>query len=223
MSVIVKSAVMGPNIITDGLVLYLDAANSQSYPGSGNVWYDLSSYDYNWTVPSDIYSDGYLHYSGDTSSKSASSEWLGDSECTIDCWFYPVSSGGIYGSCCDTIFGRYDFRFFMINQSIYTMISFDNGGERYYQHPYFSLSYDNWHNVVGMRRNNNFIIWIDGVEMHNSSFGTGLDLYNVNSSWLISTVRHSSVKFSSAKIYNKGLTDTEILQNYNTLKNRFEL
>jgi hypothetical protein len=32
----------GPNIVTDGLVLYLDAANQKSYPGTGTAWTDLS-------------------------------------------------------------------------------------------------------------------------------------------------------------------------------------
>jgi len=32
----------GPRIVTDGLVLHLDAANRKSYPGSGSTWYDLS-------------------------------------------------------------------------------------------------------------------------------------------------------------------------------------
>jgi hypothetical protein len=32
----------GPNIITNGLVLSLDAANTKSYPGSGTTWSDLS-------------------------------------------------------------------------------------------------------------------------------------------------------------------------------------
>ena len=31
-----------PRIVTDGLVLYIDAANTKSYPGSGTVWTDLS-------------------------------------------------------------------------------------------------------------------------------------------------------------------------------------
>jgi hypothetical protein len=31
-----------PKIVTDGLVLYLDAANIKSYPGSGTQWKDLS-------------------------------------------------------------------------------------------------------------------------------------------------------------------------------------
>lgn len=31
----------GPSIVTDGLVFYVDAANSKSYPGSGTTWTDL--------------------------------------------------------------------------------------------------------------------------------------------------------------------------------------
>jgi hypothetical protein len=33
----------GPNIITNGLILNLDAANTKSYPGSGTVWNDLGN------------------------------------------------------------------------------------------------------------------------------------------------------------------------------------
>lgn len=32
----------GPTIVTDGLVLALDAADKNSYPGTGNTWYDIS-------------------------------------------------------------------------------------------------------------------------------------------------------------------------------------
>ena len=32
----------GPNIVEDGLMLYLDAADPKSYPGSGTTWFDLS-------------------------------------------------------------------------------------------------------------------------------------------------------------------------------------
>ena len=32
----------GPSIVTNGLVLSLDAADKNSYPGSGTVWTDLS-------------------------------------------------------------------------------------------------------------------------------------------------------------------------------------
>ena len=32
----------GANVVTDGLVLALDAANTKSYPGSGTTWRDMS-------------------------------------------------------------------------------------------------------------------------------------------------------------------------------------
>lgn len=41
---------IGSKIVTNGLVLYLDAANSVSYPGTGDIWYDLSSYGNHATV-----------------------------------------------------------------------------------------------------------------------------------------------------------------------------
>jgi hypothetical protein len=37
------SALVGYNTSIDGLSLYLDARNPNSYPGSGNTWYDLSA------------------------------------------------------------------------------------------------------------------------------------------------------------------------------------
>ena len=33
---------IGGRIVTDGLVLMLDAGNDKSYPGTGTTWYDLS-------------------------------------------------------------------------------------------------------------------------------------------------------------------------------------
>jgi hypothetical protein len=53
---IITSKSIGPegqsmlHIIRDGLVLYLDAANLNSYPGSGTAWYDLSPSGYNGTL-----------------------------------------------------------------------------------------------------------------------------------------------------------------------------
>jgi hypothetical protein len=39
-----------PKIVTNGLVLCLDAANQKSYPGSGTAWNDLSGNGYNHTL-----------------------------------------------------------------------------------------------------------------------------------------------------------------------------
>lgn len=44
------SVFAGPEIITDGLVLSLDAANSRSYPGTGTTWTNLSGTGNNGTI-----------------------------------------------------------------------------------------------------------------------------------------------------------------------------
>jgi len=55
------------NIVTDGLVLCLDAANPRSYPGSGTSWYDLSGNGNHVTLYNSVsYSNGTL--SGDATS-----------------------------------------------------------------------------------------------------------------------------------------------------------
>ena len=40
----------GPDIIQNGLALALDAADRNSYPGSGTVWGDVSGNNYNFTL-----------------------------------------------------------------------------------------------------------------------------------------------------------------------------
>ena len=60
-----------PKIVTDGLVMCLDAANSKSYPGTGTTWYDLTRYSNNGTINSGEFATengiGYLRNSGNTS------------------------------------------------------------------------------------------------------------------------------------------------------------
>jgi hypothetical protein len=40
----------GPAIVTSDLLLNLDAENPASYPGNGNIWYDLSTNSNNGTI-----------------------------------------------------------------------------------------------------------------------------------------------------------------------------
>jgi hypothetical protein len=47
-----------PRIVTDGLVLCLDAANKRSYPGSGTTWTDRSSNGYTGTLANGPTFDG---------------------------------------------------------------------------------------------------------------------------------------------------------------------
>jgi hypothetical protein len=220
MSITVSNSkiVRGPNVVTDGLVFYLDAINPDSYPGSGTIWSDITEYSPDITTTA-TYSSGYLKYELERSTIGTYSALQGDVDCTIECWWRP-NTGGIKTTCCDSIFGRYDFRFFQINNSLYTMIGFNNG-TRYYQHPSFAVSYDQWHHAVGMRRNNTYIICIDGIQRYSTSYGTGDPLNNTTEPWYVSQSGHPNVDISICKIYDRGITDVEILQNFNSQKSRF--
>jgi len=57
----------GPNLITDGLSLHLDAANTKSYPGSGTTWTDISGQGINATIDGSSYNSGnggYFDFDG---------------------------------------------------------------------------------------------------------------------------------------------------------------
>jgi prepilin-type N-terminal cleavage/methylation domain-containing protein len=48
-----------PPIVTNGLLLHLDAGNQASYPGTGNTWFDLSGNNRNFT----LFNPSYYSYS----------------------------------------------------------------------------------------------------------------------------------------------------------------
>jgi hypothetical protein len=54
-----------PNIVQDGLVLWLDAADSRSYPGTGNTWYDLSPSNNNGNLNYGVtFNSGVMQFDG---------------------------------------------------------------------------------------------------------------------------------------------------------------
>ena len=60
--------------ITNNTILYLDAGSTYSYPGSGSVWYDLSVQDNDATLTNTTYNSingGYFTFNGTSNSKGA--------------------------------------------------------------------------------------------------------------------------------------------------------
>ena len=88
----------GPDIITDGLVLHLDAANRKSYPGTGTAWNDLSGNSYNGTLTNgpvfgntnggNIAFDGVDDY---IDCSDHVDDLIFDSPATISTWLMPLS------------------------------------------------------------------------------------------------------------------------------------
>lgn len=213
-----------PRMVTDGLILAVDAADINSNPHTGTTWYDLSGNGHNFSLPSNSNTGNIIQFSNNQSGYRTLSD-TNRHEITFDTWFY-AGSGGTYTGCCDTLFGTYWCRTFIIGQGLYTMIGFAdiNGNYTQYQHPNYSISYDSWHHAVGMRRAGRYIIWIDGVERYNTTFGAGEYLHSVSSNWIFAeNSRHSNLKIGSARVWNRGLSDDEITAVFNSQRTRFGL
>ncbi len=94
-----------PRIITDGLVLALDAANQKSYPGSGTTWSDLSGNGNNGTLTNgptfDSGNNGSIIFDGVDdyiTTGTTPSQLQGNPSFTVSGWFYrnanlPVNTG----------------------------------------------------------------------------------------------------------------------------------
>lgn len=78
-----------PNVITDGLILYLDAGNVRSYPGSGTSWFDLSGRGNTHTVVnSPSFSNGRFTLNNTSMGFTKSSALTGvTSTCTVVIWY----------------------------------------------------------------------------------------------------------------------------------------
>lgn len=209
-------------ITTDGLVLSLNAADRNSYPGSGATWTDTSGQGNNVTLyNSPTFSSnngGYLIFDGANNSGLASNtNILNSSAYTKVAWFYTVAasaniiSGGNDGQHAFWL-GGFDYLQAGHNGSWATV-------------SYSSVSTINKWNfgAVTFNTSTGWVLYYNGVSVNtNSSTAT------FNGSGDISIARYGTGNLfngyiATALVYNRVLSADEILQNYNATKSRFGL
>ena len=217
----------GPKIVTDGLVLCLDAADRNSYPGSGSTWYDLSGNGNNGTLSnSPTYSTasgGIFDFNGDANRVDALNPLTTEQEFTYSIWVNPdviaTSSQGILGRD-----GGSNYRIEATSGSGWRVVlSFARRTMEY-----FDLNPNNWTNLVFMVKSSVAYIYLNGnLESSYSFSGTVSHQSNL---WIgqgyydDTTVNaHFDGKIGVFSIYNTYLTTDKITQNYNALKGRYGL
>lgn len=240
----------GPRIVTNGLVLCLDAGNSKSYPGSGTAWNDLASNISGSLVNSPIYSSndkGYFTFDGvDEYYSVVSGIPARTNTLTNDIWVYPTSlTGGENGN--STLIrmpstvrqdgSSADFIFTIQNiggplARINTEIR--NLANTGYQPLESStiISANKWYNIVQVINTTagNFRLYVNGVLIVNRS----IDIYTMITSGAIQIAqqgtntasafaRRLTGRVASVKLYGTALSASEVLQNYNATKGRFGL
>ena len=227
-----------PNIVTNGLKMCIDPANNRSYPGTGLGVYDLSpvlgitysivdqaswntSNNGSFIFPTPI---GTATASRISSNTNLSFQNL-NTEMTIDVWFKRTISNNQYNMLLST--GLPYLSFLDTNQFLF---SFDATGQKWL---YSVKTYlDNvWYNVcctlTQTAGTSVAKIYVNGILESTSPTYTGVTISNYV--WPFSLGNHSVSRYpfvgsiSCFKLYNRILTDSEILNNFNALKGRFGL
>jgi hypothetical protein len=215
-----------PRIITDGLVLCLDAANAKSYPGSGTTWTDLSGNGNTGTLTNgptfNANNAGTIVFDG-TDDFIQCSGSITVTAATFVCWIRRNGSQGTYDG---ILFSRG------------TSVT----GMAYYTSD--QLGYT-WNNAI------NTYDWSSGLTIPNLTWcmvaisvtSTTATAYLCQASGITtatntvshtSTViddikigvdefsgRYSSGNIAQASLYNRALSATEIQQNFNALRGRY--
>ena len=224
-----------PRIVTDGLVLCLDAANTKSYPGSGTTWTDLSGRGNTGTL-----ADGPTYSSANGGSlvfdgvddfvlvSSNASIPYGSSARTVSIWFYTNTT--TWEDNVNTLFfygAGGDGNAFGIDFSIYPdMEVFTWGG------PERDLTFSTTYSEVGWK---NITVTYDGstsiLIYENGTFTQTLDLIDVcnttSSDVYIGAIDPAIIagyydgRIANASIYTKALSASEVQQNFNALRGRF--
>ena len=228
-----------PRIVTDGLVLALDAGNTKSYPGSGTTWTDLSGNGNNGTLTNgptyDSSNGGSIVFDGDNDyidlgTIGVSHPLQLNNGFTISWWGIRGSGGDVFQRIIDKSnsgvaangWGIYP-RNTTTPESQLTLAY--NGTDNIINSStkISSTSWQNW-SLTWSSSSDQWIWYLNG-SVDNSGY-TSYDVPTVQTNARIGTWNHSTAreykgKLSSFLIYTRPLTQSEITQNYNATKGRY--
>jgi hypothetical protein len=231
-----------PKIVTDGLVLYLDAANTKSYVSGSTTWNDISRGGNNGTLVNgptfsslnggSIVFDGVDDYVTDIGTTSTFSFMQNTGVFTINTWVKPnVLGTAMYfiGNNDGTTGGKGFFLGKLSNNRFNFTLTYGVSGQYIINFQLANYYTDtNWVNVTISSNGLNAIAYKNGTRFGTSNNITILSTGDSTRNLSIGRVNNSpgtnwSGSIAQTSIYNKALTAQEILQNYNATKSRFGL
>jgi len=225
-----------PKIVTDSLVLYLDAANTRSYPGSGTTWSDLSRSGNNGTLVNgptfnganggSIVFDGTNDY---VATNLGTLRSLTGTRSTLNIWFRTVNSStrqvllADWNSAGALETARLEISGFNIspNKVGGTINGISNSTP---VQSTTSIQNNTWYWVTILYNGTNTQLYLNGqLEQSLATTERGSD-----STGHVAIGRAGDFNglywngnIANIQIYNRALSATEILQNYNATKNRY--
>lgn len=224
----------GPNIVNNGLVLSLDAANSRSYPGTGTTWTDLSDNGNNGTLTNgptfSSSNNGSIVFDGVNDYINGSSFTPNITNKTLSGWV-KLSSITLQGGG-------------LVNLQSTDGASFDaivynetNNGWGFGSNNFARTNWSGvketaieWVNIVATYENLNYKMYRNGVLIYTLTSFNVLN-FNFSCNSLVG-LRHTGAaipagclfgNIAQVLIYNRALSATEISQNYNATRGRYNV
>ena len=224
----------GANIIRNGLVLSLDAASNNSYPGSGTVWTDLSGNGNNGTFFNSptfdsVTAGGAMNFVG------ASSQYIQiphstslniSSTITTGNWVYYVSGSGRIMQKDDLNLGNNYTRLWETGGfgGIFRLEMWHSDGTTTGAPSANALTTNGWMYINMVFDGTNVYHYQNGSLTKTTSFAgdirTATTPVTIGGGW---SGEFFTGKIATATIYNRALSASEIQQNYNAQKSRFNL
>lgn len=235
-------------VTTNGLTAYLDAGNTQSYPGSGNTWTDISSYgstftlyngaSYNSADGGSIVFDG----SNDGVSGSNAAQYSITYNITMEFWGYFTTTGNYYvmgkgpsNGVANFYPGNYEVQINNNNSLTFLAQSTQtNGDASFFTYSSTTNVYTNntWTHFAFVITNDgtqiisSMAFYVNGVVVGGSSSGTGKAIATNSEPLRIGLRKDGAAmpgRLAIVRTYNRGLSAAEIFNNYSAQKSRFGL
>jgi hypothetical protein len=216
----------GPNIVTDGLVLWLDAANTKSYVSGSATWNDISRGGNNGTlINGPIFntgSGGSIVFDGNNDYGIIPQNTAFDfNTFTCAAWIRTPTNGRCISFIGGALSG-YKY-YFGIHTNNALRINYDNVAAI---NGTINVATNNWVYVTITYSSPTTVLYVNGTaDLTSTAMSGSLKTLN-GATYMGSTLGNTeffSGSISQTSIYNRALTSQEVLQNYNSLKSRFNL
>ena len=216
------SAFGGPNIVDNGLVLYLGAGNIKSYASGSTTWFDKSGFNNNGTLINgptfNTGSGGSIVFDGVDDFVNLPDGLLsGTGDFTIIQWVQSNGDGNGY-----TTFGNYSAGNLQFGWSASIVFLWLDNSSAYASRNNFTTAITM---IAGRRIGTTTNYLKNGTVIStgssNASIGTSSANFRIGTNSL-GGERYNG-KIYTTMVYNRGLSNIEVLQNYNATKGRFGL
>lgn len=219
--------ISGPFSIPDGLIYHIDPANPKSYIGTGTTIYDLSGNGntsnftngalYQNYQKGVVVVDGFNDYIStpifNISSAASVSVWI--KNVALDSIVFGASGSGIN-------YPNSEYIFYYYSNTALAIQGYNAGPFKQY---YFSnINLNTWHNLVMTRdASNNMSVYLNGIGSTTGalSYSGTMQMNQIGRYSTFSNQYNAKGSIGEVKIYNRALSASEVLQNYNASKKRY--